>query len=187
MGGEPLSTIQNVHIQHTHTHTVPNTQHPTHNTQHTIRITQTRPTLPRLHNRSGISLEYLVLFVPCKGLVCERVFQEEGVYGDVTLAEVALQAVPLDNDVLSLELDYGLQVMLCYCCCCWGCCWECCFYGEVSYRGVVFLYTHVPTHVHTCTYTCTHLYLHLYTHVPTPVCYTLHTLHSTHPPHRRCY
>lgn len=61
-------------------------------------------------SRSGFSLDVVVLFVPRKSLVCERIFQEEGVFGDVTLGEVALQAVPLDNDVLSLELTNSLHV-----------------------------------------------------------------------------
>ena len=68
----------------------------------------------------------LVLFVPRKSLVCERVFQEEGVFGDVCFGEVAMQAVPLDNDVLSLELEGSLHV----------CCW-CCRLLVLSTAGVV--------------------------------------------------
>lgn len=40
--------------------------------------------------RGGQKLEYLVVVVPRRTIVCERVLEEEGVYGDVTLDELDL-------------------------------------------------------------------------------------------------
>ena len=36
--------------------------------------------------------------------VCERLLEEEGVYGQVSLANLPLDLIPLDRDILSLEL-----------------------------------------------------------------------------------
>ncbi len=38
-------------------------------------------------------------------MVCEKVFQEEGIAADVTLSEYPLDFIPFDSDILSLELD----------------------------------------------------------------------------------
>ena len=43
--------------------------------------------------------------MPRRTMVCEKVFQEEGIFADVTLAEYPLDFIPFDSDVLSLELD----------------------------------------------------------------------------------
>ncbi|KAJ3096942.1 hypothetical protein HDU97_005417 [Phlyctochytrium planicorne] len=49
--------------------------------------------------------EFTVFFVPRKTIVCEQVLEEEGVLGDINLGEYHLDIIPLDEDVLSLELD----------------------------------------------------------------------------------
>jgi vacuolar protein sorting-associated protein 33A len=38
-------------------------------------------------------------------MIAERVLEEEGVYGDVTVGQFNLDLIPFDDDVLSLELD----------------------------------------------------------------------------------
>ena len=43
-------------------------------------------------------------------MVCEKVFQEEGIFADVTLAEYPLDFIPFDSDILSLELDSAYKV-----------------------------------------------------------------------------
>ena len=43
--------------------------------------------------------------MPRRTMVCEKVFQEEGVFADVNLAEYPLDFIPFDSDILSLELD----------------------------------------------------------------------------------
>ncbi|KAI8809867.1 vacuolar protein sorting-associated protein 33A [Cladochytrium replicatum] len=54
-------------------------------------------------------IEYSVFFVPRRTMVCERVLEEEGVYGEVTLGEFHLDLVPLDEDVVSMELDNSFR------------------------------------------------------------------------------
>ena len=43
--------------------------------------------------------------MPRRTMVCEKVFQEEGIAADVTLSEYPLDFIPFDSDILSLELD----------------------------------------------------------------------------------
>lgn len=43
-------------------------------------------------------------------MVCEKVFQDEGVVADVTLAEYPLDFIPFDSDILTLELDSAYKV-----------------------------------------------------------------------------
>ncbi|KAF8069504.1 VPS33 [Scenedesmus sp. PABB004] len=49
--------------------------------------------------------EFSVFWVPRRSIAVERVLEDEGVYGDITQGEYPLDLVPLDDDVLSLELD----------------------------------------------------------------------------------
>ena len=46
-----------------------------------------------------------VLFVPRRAILCEKVLEEEGVLGEVTLSECALQWLPLERDLLLLASD----------------------------------------------------------------------------------
>ncbi|GMK53666.1 hypothetical protein CspeluHIS016_0102520 [Cutaneotrichosporon spelunceum] len=55
--------------------------------------------------RAAPGLVYTVLLVPRVTELCRRVLEDEGVIGDVTLAEFKLELIPIENDVLSLELD----------------------------------------------------------------------------------
>jgi len=49
--------------------------------------------------------EFHVYFVPRKTSVCVDVFEQGGVLGDVILGELPLLFIPLEEDLLSLELD----------------------------------------------------------------------------------
>lgn len=60
--------------------------------------------------RLGTQLEYSVFFMPRRTMVCEKVFQDEGVVADVTLAEYPLDFIPFDSDILTLELDSAYKV-----------------------------------------------------------------------------
>ncbi|CAK7325419.1 unnamed protein product [Dovyalis caffra] len=53
----------------------------------------------------GLQREYYVYFVPRREVVCEKVLEEENVHNLVTVGEYPLYVVPLDEDVLSFELD----------------------------------------------------------------------------------
>ena len=48
--------------------------------------------------------------MPRRTMVCEKVFQEEGIAADVTLSEYPLDFIPFDSDILSLELDRAYKV-----------------------------------------------------------------------------
>eukprot|EP00878_Enallax_costatus_P006042 GHUV01006338.1.p1 GENE.GHUV01006338.1~~GHUV01006338.1.p1 ORF type:complete len:699 (+),score=233.80 GHUV01006338.1:290-2386(+) len=49
--------------------------------------------------------EYSVFWVPRHSIAVQKVLEEEGVYGDVQQGEFCLDVIPLDDDVLSLELS----------------------------------------------------------------------------------
>lgn len=53
--------------------------------------------------------QYHIYFVPRKTMICERVLEEQGVYGNVNVGEFMLDLLPFDDDVVSLELDNGYR------------------------------------------------------------------------------
>eukprot|EP00286_Rhodomonas_abbreviata_P030035 CAMPEP_0181300358 /NCGR_PEP_ID=MMETSP1101-20121128/6846_1 /TAXON_ID=46948 /ORGANISM="Rhodomonas abbreviata, Strain Caron Lab Isolate" /LENGTH=572 /DNA_ID=CAMNT_0023405587 /DNA_START=212 /DNA_END=1927 /DNA_ORIENTATION=+ len=54
--------------------------------------------------RNRQKLEYLVIMVPRRTIVCERVLEEEGAYADVQLGEYDLDLIPCEEDVVSMEI-----------------------------------------------------------------------------------
>jgi len=54
--------------------------------------------------QQGISRQYHVVFTPKKLSTSDMILEQEGVYGDVTMDEFPLDMIPLDNDILSLEM-----------------------------------------------------------------------------------
>ena len=42
-------------------------------------------------------------------MICERVLEDEGVYGDVTLGEYHLDIMPMEDDLFSLELENSFR------------------------------------------------------------------------------
>nr|CAB3477480.1 unnamed protein product [Digitaria exilis] len=60
----------------------------------------------------GLQREYFLYFVPRRTVACEKTLEEEKVYQKLTLGEYPLYLVPLDDDVLSFELDHSLQECL---------------------------------------------------------------------------
>ncbi|KAF7727274.1 hypothetical protein EC973_007790 [Apophysomyces ossiformis] len=55
------------------------------------------------NQKTDISL----FFVPKRTMVCERVLEEEGVLGDITLGDYAMDWIPYEDDLISMELDPG--------------------------------------------------------------------------------
>ncbi|XP_060709854.1 vacuolar protein sorting-associated protein 33B isoform X2 [Hemiscyllium ocellatum] len=58
--------------------------------------------------------KYKIIFTPQKFFMCETVLEEEGIFGDVTFDEWAFYLLPLDDDIISMELpeffrDYFLM------------------------------------------------------------------------------
>ncbi|RZC60943.1 hypothetical protein C5167_022701 [Papaver somniferum] len=57
----------------------------------------------------GIQREYSVYFVPRRTVACEKIFEEEKVHHLLTIGEYPLYMIPLDEDVLSFELDLAYR------------------------------------------------------------------------------
>lgn len=65
--------------------------------------------IKRLQKSNSVEHEFSVLLSPRRTLVCNKIFEDAGVLGDVAISEFPLYFVPLEQDVLSLELEtsYG--------------------------------------------------------------------------------
>uniref|UniRef100_A0A3Q4BM91 VPS33B late endosome and lysosome associated n=1 Tax=Mola mola TaxID=94237 RepID=A0A3Q4BM91_MOLML len=53
---------------------------------------------------AGKFRRYKIIFTPQKFYACEAVLEEQGIFGDVTTDEWAFYLLPLDDDIISLEL-----------------------------------------------------------------------------------
>eukprot|EP00798_Chlamydomonas_sp_ICE-L_P015851 gene15851-21978_t len=53
--------------------------------------------------------DFSVYFVPRRTIACDKVLEDEGVYGDIQLGEYALELLPCEEDVLSLEMEYAFR------------------------------------------------------------------------------
>ena len=60
-------------------------------------------------NREAKGIEFGVFFLPARSHVCEKVFAEEGVFGDVYIGDYPLNFIPFDSDILSLELPSSFK------------------------------------------------------------------------------
>jgi len=61
--------------------------------------------IKRIQRESQIDHEFSIFWVPRRTLVCDKILEDQGVLGDVGVAEFALYFIPLERDVLSLELE----------------------------------------------------------------------------------
>ncbi|KAH7537461.1 hypothetical protein FEM48_Zijuj03G0095300 [Ziziphus jujuba var. spinosa] len=57
----------------------------------------------------GLQREYYVYFVPRRAVGCEKILEEENIHRLLTIGEYPLYIVPLDEDVLSFELDLAYK------------------------------------------------------------------------------
>ncbi|KAM7424651.1 hypothetical protein PAMA_000822 [Pampus argenteus] len=58
---------------------------------------------------AGKMRRYKIIFTPQKFYACEAVLEEQGMFGDVTTDEWAFYLLPLDDDIISLELPEFFQ------------------------------------------------------------------------------
>lgn len=58
----------------------------------------------KAHERSGNHYDHHIFFTPRQTLVCERALKDTGVYGNCVIGEFHLNLVPLDSDIMSMEL-----------------------------------------------------------------------------------
>ncbi|KAF8021585.1 hypothetical protein BT93_G1898 [Corymbia citriodora subsp. variegata] len=57
----------------------------------------------------GFQREYYVYFVPRRAVACEKIFEEEKVHQLLTIGDYPLYLIPMDEDVLSFELDLAYK------------------------------------------------------------------------------
>uniref|UniRef100_A0A8D2LNS8 Vacuolar protein sorting 33B n=1 Tax=Varanus komodoensis TaxID=61221 RepID=A0A8D2LNS8_VARKO len=72
------------------------------------------PDIVNADKAAGRIRKYKIIFSPQKFHTCEMVLEEEGIYGDVTWDEWSFYLLPLDDDIISMELpeffrDYFLE------------------------------------------------------------------------------
>lgn len=63
-----------------------------------------------IRDKAGAGINYAVYFLPRRTIACERIFQEQGVYGDIVAGELPISFIPFDNDILSLEMASVFRV-----------------------------------------------------------------------------
>ena len=71
--------------------------------------------IKRLQKNSSIEHEFSVIWVPRRTLVCNKILEEAGVLGDISVEEFPLHFIPLEQDVLSLALEesFGDLYLVC--------------------------------------------------------------------------
>uniref|UniRef100_A0A671U7E2 VPS33B late endosome and lysosome associated n=1 Tax=Sparus aurata TaxID=8175 RepID=A0A671U7E2_SPAAU len=62
------------------------------------------PDVANADKAAGKFRRYKLIFTPQKFYACEAVLEEQGIFGDVTTDEWAFYLLPLDDDIISLEL-----------------------------------------------------------------------------------
>uniref|UniRef100_A0A8D3CYQ7 VPS33B late endosome and lysosome associated n=1 Tax=Scophthalmus maximus TaxID=52904 RepID=A0A8D3CYQ7_SCOMX len=62
------------------------------------------PDVANADKAAGRFRRYKIIFTPQKFYACEAVLEEQGIFGDVTTDEWAFYLLPLDDDIISLEL-----------------------------------------------------------------------------------
>ncbi|KAL8251781.1 hypothetical protein R6Q59_035474 [Mikania micrantha] len=67
-----------------------------------------------IHNDTskGLQREYFLYFVPRRAVACEKLLEDEKVHNLLTIGEFPLYAIPLDEDILSFELDFSYKECL---------------------------------------------------------------------------
>nr|GEW36837.1 vacuolar protein-sorting-associated protein 33 homolog isoform X1 [Tanacetum cinerariifolium] len=66
----------------------------------------------RSDTSKGLQREYFLYFVPRRGVACEKLLEEENVHNLITIGEFPLYAIPVDEDILSFELDLSCKEFL---------------------------------------------------------------------------
>jgi hypothetical protein len=61
--------------------------------------------IKRMQRESQTGHEFSIFWVPRRTLVSEKILEEAGVLGDTSIAELPIYFLPLEKDLLSLELD----------------------------------------------------------------------------------
>jgi hypothetical protein len=65
--------------------------------------------IKRLQKNGSVEHEISIFWVPRRTLVSNKILEDEGVLGDVNVSEFPMYFLPLEEDVLSLELGDALM------------------------------------------------------------------------------
>ncbi|KAJ9269015.1 hypothetical protein DTO212C5_4854 [Paecilomyces variotii] len=68
-------------------------------------VQKTAEQVKKLQRNGTVEHEFSIFWVPRRTLVSNKILEEEGIIGDVNIAEFPLYFLPLEQDVLSLELE----------------------------------------------------------------------------------
>ncbi|KAI9278467.1 Sec1-like protein [Phascolomyces articulosus] len=63
--------------------------------------------IKQLSQGSDTRTDFSLYFVPQRTRVCERILEEEGVFGSITIGDYAMDWIPLEDDLISMELGPG--------------------------------------------------------------------------------
>lgn len=58
-----------------------------------------------MRQSSQIDHEFSIFWVPRRTLVSNQILEEDGVLGDVNISELPIYFIPLEKDLLSLQLE----------------------------------------------------------------------------------
>lgn len=70
----------------------------------------------RLQRNGTVEHEFSIFWVPRRTLLCNQILEDEGIIGDVNVAELPLYFLPLEEDLLSLELLDSFSDLYLVCC-----------------------------------------------------------------------
>lgn len=65
--------------------------------------------IKQLQRNGRVEHEVTVAWVPRRTLMSNKILEDEGVLGDVNVQELPILFLPLENDLLSLELSHGFE------------------------------------------------------------------------------
>ncbi|EDN08117.1 vacuolar sorting-associated protein [Histoplasma capsulatum] len=67
-------------------------------------VQSTAEQIKKLQRNGTVEHEFSIFWVPRRTLVCNQILEDEGIIGDVNITEFPLYFLPLESDILSLEL-----------------------------------------------------------------------------------
>lgn len=74
-------------------------------TSHQYVLTPFTDQIQKLQRNGSSEHEFFIFWVPRRTLVCDKILEEQGILGDTSVSEFPLYFLPLEKDVLSLELE----------------------------------------------------------------------------------
>lgn len=53
--------------------------------------------------------QYYLYFIPRRTILCEKILEASQVYDDIQIGEFLLNTIPLDDDLISMEIGFGFH------------------------------------------------------------------------------